>query len=132
VGEAGLEEWVRFVGYVPEEDVDPLFRRAAVAVCPYTDGCQSGVLNLAIAAGTPCLVSDLPGLRENLRDGGLLAAPRDAAALAGGLARLLGDAGLRQRLRRKQEETRRDLSFASVVLRLDSLYRELAGPEAAQ
>jgi glycosyltransferase involved in cell wall biosynthesis len=131
VGEAGLEEWVRFVGYVPEEDVDPLFRRAAVAVCPYTDACQSGVLNLAIAAGTPCLVSDLPGLRENLRDGGLLAAPRDAAGLAGGLARLLGDAGLRQRLRRKQEETRRDLSFASVVLRLDSLYRELAGPEAA-
>jgi glycosyltransferase involved in cell wall biosynthesis len=131
VAEAGLGASVRFVGYVPEGDVDPLFRRAAIAVCPYTDASQSGVLNLAIAAGTPCLVSDLPGLRENLRGGGLLAAPGDAAALAGGLARLLGDAGLRQRLRRGQEEARDEMSFAAVVLRLDSLYRELAGkPEA--
>jgi glycosyltransferase involved in cell wall biosynthesis len=132
VVEADLGEWIRFVGYVPEDDVDPLFRRAAVAVCPYTDACQSGVLNLAIAAGTPCLVSDLPGLRENLRGGGLLAAPGDAAALAGGLARLLGDGELRQRLRRKQEETRNEMSFASVVLRLDSLFKKLAGTEVVR
>ena len=53
----------------------------------------------AKAAGLPLVASDLPSLREVLtEDEALFVAPDDAAALAGGIARLLGDgAGRRER-----------------------------------
>jgi glycosyltransferase involved in cell wall biosynthesis len=54
----------------------------------------------AMAAGVALVASDLPSLREVLVDGenALLVAPDDAAALAKGIERLAGDAGLRARI----------------------------------
>jgi glycosyltransferase involved in cell wall biosynthesis len=51
----------------------------------------------ALAAGLPLVASDLPSLRELLRADvdAVLVAPDDEAALADGIARLLGDAELR-------------------------------------
>jgi glycosyltransferase involved in cell wall biosynthesis len=55
----------------------------------------------SFAAGLPLVASDLPSLRELLKDGqdALLVAPDDAAALARGLARLSSDAALRATFR---------------------------------
>lgn len=54
----------------------------------------------AMAAGRPVVTADTPGVREVLADGvsALLVPPGDAGALAGALARLASDAGLRARL----------------------------------
>ncbi len=55
----------------------------------------------ALAAGLPLVASDLPSLREILTHGddAWLVSPDDASTLARGVARLLGDAGLRAKLR---------------------------------
>ena len=59
----------------------------------------------AMAAGLPLVASDVPSLRELLADGqdAFFVAPDDPAALAQGIGRLAGDAGMRasfsQRLR---------------------------------
>jgi glycosyltransferase involved in cell wall biosynthesis len=53
----------------------------------------------AMAAGIPLVVSDLPALREILSDEQAVFVPADdPQALAAGLGRLVGDAGLRARL----------------------------------
>jgi glycosyltransferase involved in cell wall biosynthesis len=52
------------------------------------------------ACGTPVVASRSPGLVDSVRDGvsGLLVTHGDALELAGALERVLGDAGLRERL----------------------------------
>ncbi len=52
-----------------------------------------------MACGTPVVASTAPALREVLGDAALLVDPRSSAAIAEGLARVLGDTGLRSELR---------------------------------
>jgi glycosyltransferase involved in cell wall biosynthesis len=75
------------------------FRRADLAVLPYRQAEQSGVLFTALAFGTPLLVSSVGGFPEIAAAGAAALVPEgDADALAGALQRLLADAGERDRL----------------------------------
>jgi glycosyltransferase involved in cell wall biosynthesis len=58
------------------------------------------VLIEAMAAGVPVVATNVPGIRDVVRDGqtGLLVPPRSPAALAGAIARLAADEPLRRRL----------------------------------
>ncbi len=58
-GVAGL---IVFTGHVPDGEVAGWFAAADVVVLPYTHSEQSGVANLAIAAGVPVLASRTGGL----------------------------------------------------------------------
>src|SRR5437763_7091735 len=60
----GLGDRVAFAGYVPEGDVRAWFELAEAAVLPYRRIEQSGVANLAAAAGTPVLASEVGGITE--------------------------------------------------------------------
>jgi len=53
----------------------------------------------ALGAGVPLVASDLPSLREAAGDAAIFVAPEDPAALAGGIARVLGDSALADSLR---------------------------------
>jgi glycosyltransferase involved in cell wall biosynthesis len=87
-------------GYVPVEDVEPLFARARVVVLPYLAGYQSGVVHLAMTMGRAVVATDVGDLPSAVADGetGLVVPSRDAAALASALERVLDDAQLAQRL----------------------------------
>jgi glycosyltransferase involved in cell wall biosynthesis len=91
---------VRFVErYVPDAQVGALFRRADLAVLPYREIDQSGVLFTALGAGTPLVLSAVGGFPEIAAAGAAeLVAPGDPAALHATLRRLLGDPGARARL----------------------------------
>ena len=82
-------------------DVRAVWAEAAVAVLAQRDreGLPKALLEAA-ASGRPLVATDVPGCREVCRDGetGLLVPPRDPAALADALERLLADAALRRRL----------------------------------
>ncbi len=58
------------------------------------------VLIEAMAAGVPVIGTDVPGIRDVIRDGenGLLVRPRDPRALADAIERVLSDASLREKL----------------------------------
>jgi glycosyltransferase involved in cell wall biosynthesis len=59
---------IKFLGYVPEDAVGPLFQSASVAVMPYTSSAgSSGVAHLACAYGVPMIACDIPDFRQ-LRD----------------------------------------------------------------
>jgi glycosyltransferase involved in cell wall biosynthesis len=100
VEELGVGAAVRFAGFVPESEKLELLRRSWVHVL--TSPKEGwGISNLeAAACGTATVASDSPGLRDSVRDGetGYLVPHGAVPALADALARVLGDAALRERL----------------------------------
>lgn len=85
----------------------------------------------AMALGTPVIAARVGGLAEVLEDGvtGLLFAPRDAAALAGAIRRLIADPALRTRLGAEAQRVQRaTYSLESMASSYLGVYREaLAG-----
>ncbi|OGF16475.1 MAG: hypothetical protein A2W00_12955 [Candidatus Eisenbacteria bacterium RBG_16_71_46] len=70
--------------YIPDEEVEALFKAADVVVLPYRSATQSGVTQVAFALGVPVILTDVGGLGETVRAGetGLVVPPADPAALA--------------------------------------------------
>src|SRR5205814_10132 len=99
-GKLGVAERVTFLGPVSEVERRILLHACDVFVLPSIDRREAfGIAQLeAMACGKPVIATDLPtGVRFVNRDGvtGLLVPPRDQAALARALTRLLDDAELR-------------------------------------
>jgi glycosyltransferase involved in cell wall biosynthesis len=79
----------------------------------------------AMAAGTPLVATAVGGLPPLLDGCGLLVPPRDPAALAGALDRLLTDPGERAALSAAAGERVRGHSIDAVAERFGALYTEL-------
>jgi glycogen(starch) synthase len=87
-------------GFVPHDELQRLYDRAAVVVCPSRrEGFGVACLE-AMAHGRPVVATRVGGLRDLVVDGetGLLVPPRDVQALRAALERLLADPELRRRL----------------------------------
>jgi glycosyltransferase involved in cell wall biosynthesis len=87
-------------GFVPHDELERLYGRAAVVACPSHREGFGVVCAEAMAYGRPVVASAVGGLLDLVVDGetGLLVPPGDVVALRTALLRLLGDAGLRRRL----------------------------------
>jgi glycosyltransferase involved in cell wall biosynthesis len=104
----GLTSRIELTGMVPPGDVAALLRRATVLVLPNVPTAISTHFTSPLklfeymAAGRPIVASDLPALREVLRDGenALLVPPGDAASLAAAIRRVLDSPELAERLGR--------------------------------
>jgi glycosyltransferase involved in cell wall biosynthesis len=111
-------------------DMPALLAQADIACLPsYREGLPKSLLE-AMAAGLPCVTTDVPGCREAVRhgDNGLLVPPRDAAALGEALRRLLDDERLRKRMgARGRERLETEFSTGQVVNQTLTLYRALLG-----
>ncbi len=98
-----LREWetqglVRFPGHV--EDIPKLLAEADIFVLPsYREGLPKSLIEAA-ACGLPLIATDVPGCRDVITDGldGLLVPPRDSAALADAIWKLVEDPDLASRL----------------------------------
>ncbi len=91
---AGLGSHVEFLGFVPDEELGDLYRRADVVVVPSLGSMESSATTLeeAAACGTPVIGSRLPGASESIPDDGargILVPPGDSHALAEAIRRLL-------------------------------------------
>ena len=87
---------VRFLG--TRTDVESLLARAYVVALPSLHEGMSNAVMEAMAAGRPVVATDVGGTGELLRGRGVLVPPADRDALADGLARVLRDATLAERL----------------------------------
>jgi glycosyltransferase involved in cell wall biosynthesis len=125
----GLDDGVRFLGFVSEEEKRTLLRRSWATVFPsLKEGW--GITNVeAAACGTPALASDSPGLRESVRheETGLLVPGDDPEALSAGLLRLARDPALVARLGRGGRAFAESLSWDAAAHQtadhLDALIR---------
>jgi glycosyltransferase involved in cell wall biosynthesis len=123
----GVLERVRFVfEFVPDADVAAYFRRADVAVLPYREIEQSGVLYTALAFGSPLVLSAVGGFPEIAADGAArLFEPGSAGSLHATLTALLDDEPARSELSRAARELAQRHSWQHVAELTENLYRRL-------
>lgn len=123
----GLEDTVRLLGYVPDEDLPALYRAADVFVFPSLyEGFGLPPLE-AMACGTPVICSNTSSLPEVVGDAGILVDPLDVEAWSAALARLLADAGLRAHLRRRGQDRAARFNWQETARRTLDTYRQVAG-----
>ena len=98
------------LGFVPHDELQHLYARAAVVACPSRrEGFGVACLE-AMAHGRPVVATNVGGLRDLVVDGetGIVVPPRDPEALRLALQALLADPHLRRRLgaagRRRAQE----------------------------
>jgi glycosyltransferase involved in cell wall biosynthesis len=97
----GVAGQVVFPGFVADADLPALLSGALAFVFPSLyEGFGMPVLE-AMACATPVLTSTTSALPEVAGDAALLVDPHDTEAIAEGIARLLSDAALRERLRER-------------------------------
>jgi glycosyltransferase involved in cell wall biosynthesis len=115
------------LGFVPHDELERLYARAAVVACPSRrEGFGVACLE-AMAHARPVVVTRVGGLRDLVVDGetGLVVPPRDPGALRGALRRLLADRELRRRLGAAgRERARREFSWEAVTDATLAAYRE--------
>ena len=127
IEELRLERHVRLrLGYVPSSMVKAYFRAADVVVLPYAhfEG-QSGVGSIALAFGTPMVVTRTGGLASLVRDEGAVVPPGDEASLARALVACLSDDERLERMSADSSAIGRKISWDRIAERTVRLYREL-------
>ncbi len=128
IAQLGLEDSVQLPGPLPRESLLELYPQAALLAAPCVigdDGNRDGlptVLLEAAALGVPLVSTPVTGIPELVRDGetGWLVPPRDPAALAQAMARVLSspeEGGRRALLARRHMETGFDLRRNVTILK---------------
>jgi glycosyltransferase involved in cell wall biosynthesis len=134
--ERGLAEDCTFLGWVPNADLPPLYRAAAVSVIPSLEEGFGIPAAEAMGCGIPVVASDAGGLPEVVEDGtcGFVVPKGNADALAEAIGRLLADPELRARMGAAARERALRLFDWDIAARaFDSLYRQvLSGSVAAR
>lgn len=93
-----LRERIVLTGYVPDEDLAPLYTGAQVFVYnSIYEGFGLPPLE-AMQCGTPVITSDTSSLPEVVGDGGVMVGPGDLDGLAGAMLDLVTDSARRDRL----------------------------------
>lgn len=113
----GLQNVVRFPGWVPRTDIVQHYQEADVFVLPSLDEGMPNVVLEAMACGNAIVATDIRGNRELVQDGvnGLLAPPADTAALTQALQTLTCDAAMRKRMGMKSRELISRYSWARTA-----------------
>jgi glycosyltransferase involved in cell wall biosynthesis len=120
----GIEQNVTIVDrYIPNEKVPIYFSAADVAVLPYTDVTQSGVVQLAFGFGLPVITTRVGGLAEVVEDEetGLLVPPGDCAALAEAVRRYFRE-GRRARMTEAIKQSRDRFDWKKLVVSLEEMF----------
>ncbi len=96
--ELDIEKRVLFTGFVPTQDLPPLYSGADVFVYPsFYEGFGIPVLE-AMACGTPVVVSSASSLPEVVGGAGLLADPRSPSDIAMKIMRIIEEPQLAEKL----------------------------------
>ena len=121
-----LGDKVRFIGFVPGEDLPLLYAAATVFAFPSSyEGFGMPLLE-AMACGTPTVTSNVSSLPEVAGDAALLVDPRSPEALAEALRRLLTDTELRAELRQRGLAQARRFDWTESAARTLRVYEDAA------
>ena len=134
---AAYQRWVQehnirdvvFTGRVSGEDRARCYASAHVFCAPNTGGESFGLVLLeAMASGRPVVASAIPGYRSVVADGidGMLVPPKDSAALATALCKLLADADMRTSLGHAGRLKARRYDWSVIADRVLAYYQQVA------
>jgi len=101
--------------YLPDEEVEAVFKASDVVVLPYRSATQSGVTHVAYALGVPVITTDVGGLAETVTAAtGLVVPPEDPSAIAAAIVRYFAE-GLGPSLRTGVANVQREQSWEALA-----------------
>lgn len=122
--EERVRDAVGLVGYVSDQELALLYKRAACLVQPSLhEGFGSPVAE-AMALGCPVVASRIPPHIEVLGDAGLYISPHDVGSLAAALSQILGDHGLRASMAARALERAGEFTWRRTAERTLEAYRD--------
>ncbi len=120
----GLEHSIRFTGYVPDEDLPPLYSGARLLAYPSLyEGFGLPILE-AMACDTPVITSNLGATAEVADDAALLVDPLDVEAISSAIERLLSDEQLHDDLRARGRARAREYSWERTARETLAVYEQ--------
>jgi glycosyltransferase involved in cell wall biosynthesis len=122
----GVGDCVKFVGFVPRENLDPFYAAADVFVFPSMTETQGLVVAEAMSYGLPPVVVRYGGAGEQVEDNvnGFLCA-NDPAEMASDILNLLSDNRTYKRLASEAIQTAERLSIPDMAANILTVYREV-------
>lgn len=127
IKQLGIEEYVRWIGYVAEEDKPVLYRNAETFVFPSRqEGFGLGVLE-AMASGTPVVTTNVSSLPEVVGEAGFAVDPDDARGMAGAIISTIIQDNLRAELRQKGEKQAAAFSWEKTATETLLVYDTVIG-----
>lgn len=124
--ELNLESQVKFLGFLPEEDLRALYRLAQFLVMPTLYEADSCPIHEAWSEGLPVASSNATALPDQVHDAGLLFDPKDVPAIADAVARLATDEEMRDELRKRGCRRVRDFDWDRTARAYRAVYRRAA------
>ena len=121
-----LDDYVRFIGAVPNEEVPEYMVAADVFVLPSLSEGFPVVILEAMASGLAIITSRVGGLPEIIKnkENGFLVEPKNPEEIAERILLLLEDDALREEISRNNLKIVGEYTWESVVGRLERVYRE--------
>lgn len=131
VRQCGIEDNVQFLGYVPTNHVNALYRLSKCVIFPSLfEGWGLPVCE-ALSAGVPVACSDLPTLREYAGDACQWFDPASPTSIANSLAQVWTDETRRRELVGLGQAVSKVHNWARTARTLRALYREAVGAQLA-
>ena len=119
-----LQQYIKFIGYVKEEDLPALYSAAKLFVYPSLyEGFGLPVLE-AMACGTPVITSNSSSLPEIAGDAALLVEPTDNRQLADYILKLIDDEKLRHQMSSKGLEQAKKFSWGKTARETLDIYEK--------
>jgi len=122
-----LGDQVRFLGFVPQEDMPELYRLAGCLVLPTLFEANSLPMFEAWQEETPVISSNVTALPEQAADAALLFDPLDEIQIADAIHRGLFDPALRQRLAASGRRRLTDFDWQRTAIAYRAVYRSASG-----
>ena len=120
----GLENKVKLLGFLKDEDLFKIYKISDLLVIP-SNYEPFGIVALeGMAAGLPIIATSVDGLKEVINDVGLLVPSNHPSNLAQAIINVLSDESLFKELKKKSIERVKRFSWESLCRELLDVYKE--------
>jgi len=119
-----LEKQIRYLGYIPEEDIPCLYKLSTALVLPTLFESVSMPIWEAFYLGVPVISSNVCALPEQVGDAGLLFDPNNIEDMAEKIYRIWADENLRKEFIQKGYERVKDLTLENYAKQWEKVIEE--------
>ena len=126
LGRLNLSGQVKFLGFVPDEDLRALYRLSQFLIQPSLFEASSLPIFEAWLEGVPVACSNVSALPDQVKDAGLLFDPHSVESIADAMRKLSADSSLRQELRTSGIRRLKDFDLGRTSRALRAVYRRAA------
>jgi glycosyltransferase involved in cell wall biosynthesis len=128
----GLEDKVELKGWVEEEEKERLMGSCRFFVMPSLFESLGLAAIELMAHGRPIVYTDVNGLPDTVRDGGISVPPKDPAALSKAIKMLLGDPSYTEELGRNAVRQAQMYRWEGLIPMIESVYEKVLSGEYSE